>query len=128
MMAVILVVGAGSALPVSFYESCDDIDLVVIDQAFEPTKLSSLSELDCAMLPDPIDMTEHYIVKYKTNPFKSICEWHSQLSKQLGGNFRKVIHWKRIRSRTWTKSRKPNVICITSVAQLIFVIAFIIKL
>ncbi|NDV63968.1 hypothetical protein D0T60_01725 [Bacteroides sp. 224] len=125
--------GAGCSISADL-KSNADANLVIVDQDFEPTKTPTIPDIDCeleyAKLPDPIDVgvVEYYIVKSKTNPFKSICEWHSQLSKQLGGNFRKVIYWKRIRSRTWTKSKKPSVSNITSVAQLIFVVVFIIKL
>lgn len=123
-------VGAGSSIPVANQKTHVDTELVVADQDFEQSMLISLPdmdyELDYGLLPDPVDIFEYYIVrtKSKTNPFKGICEWHSQLSKQLGGNYRKVIYEKRIRSRTRAKCRKPQIIPLSGIAWLIIVIAF----
>jgi hypothetical protein len=99
----------------------------IADQDFEPTLLPFPPDInyksDYGRLSDPVDIPEYFIVKSRMNPFRSICERHSQLSKQSGGN-----HRKRIRSRTWWKSKKPDDVYLMGIVQLIFIITLIIKM
>jgi hypothetical protein len=131
-MMRVIIVGAGSSISTTDLKFHTDVDSAIANQDFEPPGLPSLPdvnyELDYTMLPDPIGISEYFIVKSKTNPFKSICEWHSQLYKQSGGNYRKVIYWMRVRSLTWAKCKKVNPVQVNSVTQLIILIAIIVQL
>jgi hypothetical protein len=69
-----------------------------------------------------------FTLKSKINPYKPLSVRHSQLAKLIAGQYRKVIYWKRIRSRTWVKSKMSGVNFIQFIAPLLITLLIIINL
>jgi hypothetical protein len=68
------------------------------------------------------------ILKSKINPYKLISIRHSRLAKLIAGQYGKVIYWKRIRSRTWVKSKMSSVNFIRFISPLLITLSIFIIL
>jgi hypothetical protein len=130
-MTTIIIAEAGNAVDVENVMSRienEGIKVVLAEDTSMPA-CPSINDIMCfelAVLPDTPDIGVVFIPKLKTNPCNHISAWHFQLAILLTG-YRKTIYWKRIRSRTWTKSKKANV-AVFSVIPAIIIIALIIQL